>query len=71
MLTDVVMPEMTGRELADRLTSLFPEIKVVFMSGYTSDVIARQGILDDHVQFIQKPFSRAELAVKIRQTLSI
>ncbi|MCF8087682.1 MAG: response regulator [Desulfotignum sp.] len=71
VLTDVVMPEMTGRDLADRLTSLFPEIKVVFMSGYTADVIARQGILEDHVQFIQKPFSRAELAVKIRQTLQI
>jgi PAS domain S-box-containing protein len=71
VLTDVIMPEMTGRDLADKLTSLFPEIKVVFMSGYTADVIARQGILDDHVQFIQKPFSRTELAVKIRQALEI
>ena len=71
LLTDVVMPEMTGQDLAERLTAQFPEIKVVFMSGYTADVIARHGILDDHVQFVQKPFSRAELAVKIRQTLQI
>jgi PAS domain S-box-containing protein len=71
VLTDVVMPEMTGRDLADRLTSLSPGIKVVFMSGYTADVIARQGILDDQVQFVQKPFSRTELTSKIRQTLQI
>jgi PAS domain S-box-containing protein len=69
LITDVVMPEMNGRELAEQLRSANPGIKCLFMSGYTADVIARQGILDAGVNFIQKPFGINELAEKVRQVL--
>ncbi len=69
-LTDVVMPEMTGRELADRLHTIRPEIRHLFMSGYTADVIAHQGVLDERVNFIQKPFSLKDLSLKIREVLA-
>jgi len=68
-ITDVVMPEMNGRELADRLLELRPGLKHLFMSGYTADVIAHRGVLDEGVNFIQKPFSLKDLAVKIRYVL--
>ncbi|MGA6927428.1 MAG: PAS domain S-box protein, partial [Desulfosarcina sp.] len=57
LMTDVVMPEMNGRDLARNLLSLYPNLKRLFMSGYTADVIAHHGVLDEGVQFIQKPFS--------------
>ena len=69
LLTDIIMPGMNGRELAEQLTARLPQLKCLFMSGFTADVIARQGILDDDVHFIQKPFSAADLAAKIRNTL--
>jgi CheY-like chemotaxis protein len=69
LMTDVVMPEMNGRDLARNLQSLCPRIKRLFMSGYTANVIAHQGVLDAGVQFIQKPFSIKELAAKLRETL--
>jgi two-component system cell cycle sensor histidine kinase/response regulator CckA len=69
LLTDVVMPEMNGRELADELQTQHPEIKILFMSGYTSNVIAHQGVLDAGVDFIQKPLILKELALKIRAIL--
>ena len=69
LLTDIVMPRMNGRELAERLKTLQPGIKCVFMSGYPANVIARQGILEDGVHFIQKPFSMADLDAKIRAAL--
>ncbi len=69
VLTDVVMPEMNGRDLADQLKNLHPNLESLFMSGYTSDVIAHQGVLDKGVQFVQKPFSIMELAVKVREAL--
>jgi signal transduction histidine kinase/ActR/RegA family two-component response regulator len=69
LMTDVVMPEMNGRDLAGRLTSLYPDIKLLFMSGYTSNVIAHHGVLDDGVSFIQKPFSMAEMTEKVREVL--
>jgi PAS domain S-box-containing protein len=69
LITDVVMPEMNGRELADQLCGLFPEIKTLFMSGYTADVIAHQGVLEEGVNFIQKPFSIQDLSVKVRAAL--
>jgi signal transduction histidine kinase len=69
LLTDVVMPEMNGRELYERLVSTHPDLKVLYMSGYTGDVVAYQGILDTGIQFIQKPFSVHELARKVRETL--
>jgi two-component system, cell cycle sensor histidine kinase and response regulator CckA len=63
------MPSMNGRELAGRLTRSRPGLKCLFMSGYTADVIAHQGILDDGVYFIQKPFSITDLATKVRFVL--
>jgi signal transduction histidine kinase/CHASE2 domain-containing sensor protein/ActR/RegA family two-component response regulator len=68
-ITDVVMPEMNGRDLADRLMAVRPGIKYLFMSGYTADVIAHQGVLDKNVNFIQKPFSLRDLAASIRKVL--
>ena len=69
LLTDVVMPGMNGRELAERLSELQPGVKVLFMSGYTEDVIVHHGVVDEHVHFIGKPYSLAGLAAKIRETL--
>ena len=66
LITDVIMPEMNGRELAEKMLVLFPGLKVLFMSGYTADVIARRGILEEGVHFIQKPFSYREVAKKVR-----
>jgi CheY-like chemotaxis protein len=64
LMTDVVMPEMNGRDLAGKIISLYPEIRLLFMSGYTSNVIAHHGVLDDGVAFIQKPFSMADMTEK-------
>lgn len=69
LLTDVVMPEMNGLDLARDLSSLYPKLKLLFMSGYTANVIAHHGVLDPGVHFIQKPFSIKNLAVKIRSVL--
>ncbi len=69
LVTDVVMPEMNGRELAGRLKEIRPGMRVLFISGYTADVIAHHGVLDEGVQFIQKPFSLKDLALKARETL--
>jgi len=68
-MTDVIMPEMNGRDLARNLLSLYPNIKRLFMSGYTANVIAHHGVLDEGVHFIQKPFTKKELTVKIREVL--
>ncbi len=69
LMTDVVMPEMNGRELAKNILSIYPNIKRLFMSGYTADVIAHHGVLDEGVQFIHKPFSIKDLEVKLREVL--
>ncbi|MDZ7699219.1 MAG: response regulator [Deltaproteobacteria bacterium] len=69
MLTDVVMPEMNGKELAKKLRAVRPTVKLLFMSGYTSDVMARHGVLDQGMNFIEKPFAFTELAEKVRQVL--
>jgi two-component system cell cycle sensor histidine kinase/response regulator CckA len=69
LITDVVMPEMNGRELARRMQTLCPALRHLFMSGYTANVIAHRGVLEDGVNFIQKPFSRKELALKVRSAL--
>ncbi len=69
LLTDVVMPQMNGRELYARVAERFPEIKVLYMSGYTDDVIAHHGILEAGVKFIQKPFSVQDLAARVREVL--
>ena len=70
ILTDVVMPEMTGKELISAITPLYPDVKVLFMSGYTANVIAHNGILDEGIQFIQKPYTIDDLAGKVRATLT-
>jgi len=70
LITDVVMPGMNGRELAEQLHTLYPDIKTLFMSGYTADVIAHRGVLNDGVNFIQKPFSLQDLEVKVRAALA-
>jgi PAS domain S-box-containing protein len=69
LMTDVVMPEMNGRDLAGQITALYPDIRLLFMSGYTSNVIAHHGVLDDGVAFIQKPFSMADMTAKVREVL--
>ncbi|PYL36247.1 MAG: hybrid sensor histidine kinase/response regulator [Verrucomicrobia bacterium] len=71
LLTDVVMPEMSGPELARHMTELRPEIKIIFTSGYTNDAIARQGVLDPAVAFIQKPYRPKALARKIQEVLDV
>ncbi len=69
LTTDVVMPEMNGRDLARNLQSRYPGLKVLFMSGYTANIIVHQGVLDQGVHFIQKPFSIDELTAKVREVL--
>lgn len=69
VITDVVMPEMNGRDLVKNLKLYNPELKSLFMSGYTANVIAHHGVLDDGVNFIQKPFSTKDLAAKVRAVL--
>ncbi|MFZ1146004.1 MAG: response regulator [Bryobacteraceae bacterium] len=69
VLTDVVMPHISGRELADRLKTLQPGIKVLFMSGYTDNIIGHHGVLEEGAEFIEKPFSPEELARKVRTAL--
>jgi len=69
LITDVIMPEMNGRDLAREMQALYPEIKVLFVSGYTENVIAHRGVLDKGVCFLPKPFSLEDLAAKVRETL--
>jgi PAS domain S-box-containing protein len=69
LITDVVMPGMNGRDLARLLGAGNPGLACLFMSGYTADVIAHHGVLDENVRFIQKPFSLGDLAAKVREAL--
>jgi CheY-like chemotaxis protein len=68
LITDVIMPEMSGRELADRLSQLRPEMKVVYMFGYTDNAIVHQGVLNERANFIQKSFSPQTPASKVRDS---
>jgi len=71
LVTDLVMPGgLSGKQLADQLTSQHSGLKTLFMSGYTADVIAHRGVLDEGVNFIQKPFSIEDLASKVRTLLT-
>ncbi len=69
LITDVIMPEMNGRELSTQLHNVYPGLKTLFMSGYTANAIAHHGVLDVGINFIQKPFSKKVLAIKIREAL--
>jgi YesN/AraC family two-component response regulator len=69
LLTDVVMPEMSGRELVERFAKLRPNTKVLFMSGYTDDAIVRHGVLRPGTAYLQKPFSPDTLGKKVREVL--
>ena len=69
LVTDVIMPGMGGREVADRLRALSDEIKVLYLSGYTEDAVVRHGILEDQVNFLHKPFTPLALALKVREVL--
>jgi len=69
LLTDVIMPEMNGRQLFENMRKRRPAVRGLYMSGYTADVIADRGLLDESCNFIQKPFQAAEIAQKIRAIL--
>ena len=70
LITDVIMPEMNGKELKDRIEVKYPTIKVLFMSGYPADIVAHRGVLEEGVEFLQKPFTQILLANKIREVLN-
>jgi CheY-like chemotaxis protein len=69
VLTDVVMPQMGGKELADRLHTTYPNLKVLFCSGYTEDAIVHRGVLAPGIAFLQKPFNPSVLARKVREVI--
>jgi len=69
LLTDVVMPGMNGRELYNEVKSRFPGIKVLYMSGYTEDIVTHRGVLDEGIEFLQKPFSVQALATRVRTVI--
>jgi CheY-like chemotaxis protein len=69
LLTDVIMPEMNGKQLFKKLAALYPDLRVVYMSGYTDNVIGRHGIIDNGINFIEKPFSVKTLTTKIHRAL--
>jgi DNA-binding response OmpR family regulator len=69
MITDVIMPGINGRELYEELKRTRPALKVIYMSGYSSDVISTHGVLDSGVTLIRKPFSIQEISARVRQVL--
>src|SRR5208337_2612004 len=69
VITDVVMPQISGKELSERIKAIRPGVKVLFMSGYSTNVIAHQGVLEEGVHFIQKPFSLNDLARKVHDAI--
>lgn len=70
LITDVIMPDMNGRDLAKKVLAAHPEVKCLYMSGYTANAIAHHGVLDEGLHFIQKPFTLTDMAMKVRETLN-
>ncbi len=70
LMTDIVIPDMNGRELAEKMKALSPGLKVLYTSGYTQDVIAHHGVLDEGIHFIGKPYTMKELSQKVRDVLN-
>ncbi|MHB8056465.1 MAG: ATP-binding protein [Desulfuromonadaceae bacterium] len=70
LITDVIMPQMNGRDLAKNVLAVHPEVKCLYMSGYTANAIAHHGVLDEGLHFIQKPFTLPDLATKVRESLN-
>ncbi len=69
LITDLVMPKLSGREMAERLTAFLPDLRILFMSGYTEDMILRQGVEAARADFLHKPFNLNELTSKVREIL--
>ena len=69
VLTDVIMPDMNGKELVERLREVRKDVQVLYMSGYPAEVIGSQGVLDNGTNFIRKPFGIQEFTAKVRQVL--
>jgi DNA-binding NtrC family response regulator len=69
LLTDVIMPDMNGKELFNKVSQIHPNIRVLYMSGYTDNVIAHHGVIDPGVNFIEKPFTVKALSAKVREAL--
>jgi len=70
LLTDVVMPQLNGRELAERLVAKLPEIQVLYMSGYPDDAVLRRGLIAANTNFLHKPFTASAVARRVRQLLN-
>jgi len=68
-VTDVIMPGLNGRQLADTLKAAYPDLRVLFISGYTSDLISTEGILDQGLEFLAKPFDSRRLLQRVREVL--
>jgi CheY-like chemotaxis protein len=69
LMTDVIMPEMNGRELCGEISAIRKDVKCLYMSGYTADIIGKQGVIDESIHFIEKPFSLMKLGAKVREAL--
>lgn len=69
LITDVIMPDMNGRKLSDALAAIRPTVRTLFVSGYTANVIAHHGVLEEHVEFLEKPYSRRQLLQRVRDVL--
>jgi two-component system cell cycle sensor histidine kinase/response regulator CckA len=69
LLTDVIMPEMNGKQLFERISNAYPDVRVLYMSGYTDNVIAHHGVMEAGIHFIQKPFSVRALVAKVQEAL--